>query len=398
MRVWTRGLRRRVTLATTLLGFCLSVVFGAVMVYIAETYEHVLVEEILRGQAEDYSLRLTAQPQASLPRTHRLSGYLRRPDGTSDAPVEFAGLPPGIHETADDDEGMHVGVFDTEHGRFYFVIDLSDIEQLESVLSVALIAVIVGGTLLAGWLGWLMANAILLPVTRLVQAVDSLPVRPRATTLAATLGDDELGRLAQTIDRYQQRLVDADDAERAFFADASHELRSPVAVVRGALELLSEDAQDAGARRRVERLERGVGELGDLIDMLFGLVRRREPEAACNDVDALLASIASEFPRASAAVSVTGGPKLPERETRLLARAILRRLIPPDVPGVLRLQATPTAIEFAFTPSDAEPAHGVLARSGRSDLGLGLTLAGRVATSLGWRIEESEQQVRLVLV
>ncbi|MBK6435270.1 MAG: hypothetical protein IPF83_04925 [Rhodanobacteraceae bacterium] len=72
-------LRWRATLAFTLLGALLSVLFVGATVFIAEDYEHVIVDEILRGQAEDYDLRLSSTAEAVLPRTHRLSGYCVRP-------------------------------------------------------------------------------------------------------------------------------------------------------------------------------------------------------------------------------------------------------------------------------------------------------------------------------
>ena len=100
---------------------------------------------------------------------------------------------------------------------------------------------------------------------------------------------DELGRLAQAIDGYQARLVEADASERAFFADASHELRTPVAVVRGAAEVLSEqDDLDEATRQRIRRIDRGVGELGELVDVLLRLVRREPVEMIEVDIARLL--------------------------------------------------------------------------------------------------------------
>ena len=118
-------LRRRVALALTALGFLLSALFAATTIAVTEDYEHVLASEILRGQAEDYGLRLSNGLPAQLPKTHRLSGYAR-----ADVPPHYARLAPGVHEDATAD-GMHIGVFDTSAGRLYFTIDLSDIEALE---------------------------------------------------------------------------------------------------------------------------------------------------------------------------------------------------------------------------------------------------------------------------
>lgn len=75
---WRAGrLPTRSRFGFTVLGALLCLLFTGATVFISEDYEHILVDEILRGQAEDYSLRLTATP--TLPQTHRLSGYLRKP-------------------------------------------------------------------------------------------------------------------------------------------------------------------------------------------------------------------------------------------------------------------------------------------------------------------------------
>jgi signal transduction histidine kinase len=392
------GLRRRVMLASALLGLCLSLLFGATMVWVAEAYEHILVEEIIRGEAENYSQRVREHGESTLPRTRYLSGWLSRPDGSGEVPARYAELGPGIHELENERrEGLHIGVFDTEQGRFFFAIDLSDIERLERVLATALVLVLGLGTALATWFGRSTAGTIIAPVTRLAAAVDALPVQPQATAFAADVARDELGRLAQAIDRYQQRLVEADASERAFFADASHELRTPVAVVRGAVELLAEDATDAGMQRRVRRLERGVGELTDLIDLLFGLVRRREAGPPQGDAEAILRAAADDFPAVRTVVEIEAAPPLPEREAALLARGILRRLVAPETPGSLRLRADAQALDFVFEREDARASGGGDVAPARSDRGLGLTLAGRLAARLGWRIQESGTHVRVWL-
>ncbi|HVR80822.1 MAG TPA: histidine kinase dimerization/phospho-acceptor domain-containing protein, partial [Luteimonas sp.] len=258
-------LRMRVTLLYTLLGLVMSLLFAGTVTFITEDYEGVLVEEILRSQADDYAQRLQHQPDTALPRSRRLSGYLRRKDGSGDVPDALAAFPPGLHESArKGQEDLHVGVFDTASGRLYFSIDLQNIERLELHMDLILVAIIVLGTLVSAWLGWLLSGSVVRPVRRLADAVDGLSTQPERTTLAAQLPDDELGRLGKAIDDYQARLVAAEDAERAFFADASHELRTPIAVVRGATELLLEDAADIPQLQpRLQRLDRGMRQLSE---------------------------------------------------------------------------------------------------------------------------------------
>jgi hypothetical protein len=387
-------LRVRVTLLFIVLGLVMSVLFAAMVTFIAERHEHLLVEEILSSQAEDYTRRLRSEPDTIMPRSTRLSGYVRRKDGGGRVPDALAALPPGVHESVHED-GLHMAVFDTDVGRLYFVIDISDIERLERYIHAVLAAVVVLGTLVGAWLGWLLSGAVVGPVRRLADVVEGLPTAPMRTELATGLPGDELGRLGKAIDDYQGRLVDARDAERSFFADASHELRTPVAVVRGATELLIEDAAGQPALRpRLQRLDRGVRQLSELLDALLGLARRRvgaSETVALRDWlgERLAAADASRDGHLHPRVDGPGAPVrvLPVHEASLVLNGIVRRLVPAGIHGQLLAHVDEGEITLEFVARDAADAAPAAAPGG-GDRGLGLTLVGRLAAQIGWRLEE----------
>ena len=392
-------LRRRVALAFTLLGFLLSLVFAMSVVVITEDYEHVLADEILRGQAEDYSLRLSNGLTAELPRTHRLAGYLAT---AADTPSEFSALPPGIHEDAGSD-GSHVGVFDTSAGRLIFVIDLSDIEALETLLNGFLAGMVVLGTVLAGWLGWWFAALALRPVQRLVSDVDALQVQPQRSRLAAHNSQDELGRLARAIDAYQGRLVEADTREQAFFADASHELRTPLSVVQGVTEVMldaldDDRGNDPAHAVRLRRLERGVRDMGNLIEALLGVARRSDLQSEAVDARTFLhdaAHIALADDAANVVIEASGTLQLPRREALLLVSGLLRKVaqLPPNARIHLTLQHDALLID-----KQVDAASVTDDTTTRSDTGRGSALLDRLAQRLGWQMAfESATRIRIRL-
>jgi len=395
------SLRRRVILACTALGFVLSLIFAAATLRLTESYEVTLVREILQSQAQDYSARLQADPNTQLPRTHRLSGYLRRPNGEGEVPPAVFGLSPGVHEDVTDDGDQHVGVFDTPSGRMYFIIDLADIEALERMLNAFLAGVVLLGTLAAGWIGSLLADMTIQPVRRLAGAVDELSAKPVSTQMSELVANDELGHLARAIDAYQVRLVEAAEHERQFFADASHELRTPIAVMRGAAEVLLDDpAANAATQRRLQRLDRGLMELTDLLDVMLGLARRRVYTSESIDCLSLLRACAPDQSSLTKALRVDvqarGSVLAPLHEAALVLRGVLRRLLPPEAAGDLRLHADAGAIHIEFLP-DAAVTAAVSPRaapSSSSDSGFGLTLIGRLAAHLGWHIVELESSAQ----
>ena len=389
-------LRRRVALASTLLGFLLSVLFALAVVLVTEDYEHVLAGEILQGQADDYSLRLSNHLVADLPQTHRLSGYVASAIGT---PPEYRSLPLGVHEDARND-GTHVGVFNTIAGRLVFVIDLSDIETLEVHLNWFLAGIVVLGTTLAGSLGWWFAGLSLRPVGTLVGEVDALPVQPQRTQLANHSSPDELGRLASAIDAYQARLVDADVREQAFFADASHELRTPLTVLQGVTEVMLDDAGDDPVHlSRLQRLERGVRDMGNLMEALLGVARRSalQPESLdARDFLAEAVRVALPDQATRVLIDASGRVLIPRREALLLISGLLRKVAqqPPDTDIHVRLDDPMLLIEKR--PNSVESDSDF--KSARSDVGRGSALLERLAQRLGWQVDfETPTRIRIHL-
>jgi signal transduction histidine kinase len=381
------SLRNRVAWASAALGLVMCLLFGFAVVAVAEDYEYILAKEILRGQAEDYSLRLANGLPVNLPRTQRLSGYLARP------PAQYAAFPNGVHEDPAHD-GVHVGVFDTQAGRMYFVIDLGDIEALEQHLNIFLALMSLLGVAVSAWLGWLFAGRALAPVGALADAVDRLSHTPVATQLADSVASDELGRLARAIDDYQSRLVDADVRQLAFFADASHALRTPIAVVQGVAEvLLDEPNRDGATASRLRRLERGVEELADLLEMLLGLARRTPVEYERVELDALVREAFARWPQGTEAatprIDVAGTADVARRESVLLLRMLGRKQF--GTSSSFRVHGNADCLELF----DPVLANSDAAGPDRADTGSVSALILRAAERAGWRLRHEPGRVLL---
>nr|WP_240896864.1 HAMP domain-containing sensor histidine kinase [Kineococcus vitellinus] len=96
-------------------------------------------------------------------------------------------------------------------------------------------------------------------------------------------GRDEVARLAVTMNEMLSRLESSQRSQRRFVADASHELRSPVATLRAAAEVWS---ADAGAPREFTELVRSeAGRVEALVADLLLLARADEGRLAREDAD-----------------------------------------------------------------------------------------------------------------
>jgi signal transduction histidine kinase len=94
--------------------------------------------------------------------------------------------------------------------------------------------------LLGSLLAWRLANRVIKPVTQLTNTARSIS----ETDLSARIperGRDEVAQLAATFNRMLERLERAFDSQRRFLDDAGHELKTPLTIVRGHLELLGDD-------------------------------------------------------------------------------------------------------------------------------------------------------------
>ncbi len=405
MKLKSVSLRWRMTLAFGLLGAVLSGLFAGATTFITEYYEEALLDGMLSSFAADVDARHTHQIDHPLvlPESRTLQGYLRRADGSGHVPEAYVSLPLGIHEIdRDDDLDVRVGIFQLGKDRLFLAIDLDDVEPLETDLDIILAAIVVFGTVIAAWLGWLFSGRTIAPVRRLADAVAALPAQAQPTQLALQSANDEVGRLAKAIDGYQDRLMQAEERERAFFADASHELRTPLAIVRGGAELLLDDSRVGGyPRAQLERVDRGVQTLSDLLEVLLGLARRTKNPVESVDVRNWLVQVlvGMQSPDRIGLEIAPGYERLTlrPREAGLVVRGILRRLDRSRVSETIRIHLDANALTLeSVIPQEYINQHGNAQESG--DSGLGATLIGRLAAQMEWVIDESDLSAGRIVI
>ena len=191
----------------------------------------------------------------SLPETER--GNVDTPAGR----VEYLAVPLRL-------SGEARGVFVAAIFR-----DLAKEESEEVVLAAGAVGLAV--LLLGSLLAWRLADRVVGPVgalTRTARAISETDLSRRISVQ----GQDEVGQLAHTFNEMLERLERAFSSQRRFVDDAGHELKTPLTIVRGHLELLDEEPE---ARRATLRLVTDeLDRMSRIVDDLLLLAKREQPD------------------------------------------------------------------------------------------------------------------------
>jgi signal transduction histidine kinase len=233
-------------------------------------------------------------------------------------------------------------------------------------------------------------------------------------------GRDEVGELAGAFDRMRVRLAQFDDARRAFIANASHELRTPIFSVGGFLELLREDDLDPDTRAEfVEAMAEQMGRLSKLAAELLDLSRldaggmriELEPvslDHVVHDLGEELGALAARRGHRLEVAVESRGTALADRERVLqVGRALVDNALVHTPPGThVRLIADGARlrVEDDGPGIPAEYRQQVFARFTRlegsraSGSGLGLAIARELAERMGGELRLESRTGRTVFV
>lgn len=243
-------------------------------------------------------------------------------DGTvlgrfGDAPVPFTAAAAALATSEDQRAAVTVTVDDTPYRVVALQMgevivqaarDVSDVEASLARLAVVLVAVTVGGALTAAGAGVAVSRAALRPVTDLTAAVAQLSHREDLAGRLPVRGRDEIARLAGSFNGLLDTLAEVLDRQRRLVADASHELRTPIAAVRTNVEVLQRaerlDPADRTAlvNESVAQLDELTGLVANLVDLARGEELGGDPEPL--DLGALVSDVGARVARGHPHVTV----------------------------------------------------------------------------------------------
>lgn len=266
-----QSLRKRVEYAFALCVVGLSVAWGlAFYAAIRFSEDRVLVNQLQRaaGNYPDLTTSLRGYDSAgSLPEPLRKWAQ--------------AGPDEGLYEFVS--EELHVAVVpaDNASGRAFVVFDVAGIEAASSedwwwLLVISGVVGVLGA--LGFGLGVLVMRRAVAPVVQLADVVagidlEHLSAGDHKLIESGRFGRDEVGLLASAIEKTLERISAFVVRERDFTGSASHELRTPITVITGALELLEQSDLSAEDVQAVDRMRRATLEMKSTIEMFLCIAR-----------------------------------------------------------------------------------------------------------------------------
>jgi signal transduction histidine kinase len=165
---------------------------------------------------------------------------------------------------------------DGEPRGVFVVASFRDLQRADTDAA-SLAAAVVGIVMLliGSVLAIRLAERILAPVrlvTRTARSISDTDLRQRIPVR----GYDEISELSATFNEMLERLEHAFATQRRFVDDAGHELRTPITVIRGHLELIGDDPEDR--RRTMELVSDELERMTRMVDDLLTLARTEQPD------------------------------------------------------------------------------------------------------------------------
>jgi heavy metal sensor kinase len=349
------------------------------------------------------------------PAASKISGVLDAVARTPGSALYFATLSDG------DSQYRVVGRRVQARGSPYTLIVLRSLHDQEDLLegaSYALFIAVPLALLLASIGGYFLARKSLAPVVRMSATAARIGAANLHERLPVANEQDELGGLALVINGLLARLDKSFEQQRRFMADASHELRTPIAIMRSEVEVaLSEpETSNRQLRESIAIFKDETKRLTGIVEDLFMLARADAGQYKLTPKEFYLDELAGEVARAvrtlaaerELTLQLDAAKEMPFRGDENLLRRLLLNLVDNAIKytprgGAVTVSCRPEGKRYIITVSDTGPGipaeaqphiferfyRADSARSRAEDDGAGLTSGAGLGLSIARWIAEA---------
>ena len=323
-------------------------------------------------------------------------GHVVRGTATaSDATVRYVAIPVTV-------EGDDTGIFVVTVDLNARLLPVDDAFRTFAVVAALALAAL-------GLVGWVVAGRLLSPIRRLRDTAARITATDVSERIVV-VGADDVSELTVTVNGMLDRLESALTGQRQLLDDVGHELKTPLTIVRGHLELMQpSDEADVAATKAlaIDELDRMGGlvrDISDLATVLRPLRMQREPtdisgltERVRTKASALSSRHEWITPQAANVMAMIDGERITQALLQLAANAVVHG----PSSGVIEISSEVRGGRLLFSVLDDGPgvdplaAHTIFQRfhrgpgarstegRGESGSGLGLAIVSAIAEAHG---------------
>lgn len=408
------SLRSRIIVAFCLFGALLGTVYATIVYISLDMIDDHLIDSRLNEEVTNFISHYQRYNSFPEPSSPYISVYV----GTESMPLYVIdmldGKPEGIHEAYSSEEEYHIAIkrLQGQDSQLYLLYEVSALEFTEKrKLSIHLV-LIAGVILIIGvglWIGWLTSRKVIAPVSHLADVINHTGPENLPTNFSKKFYNDEVGVLAKALEKAMRRVEIHVERENRFSRYASHELRTPVTIIKGAVVLLNKNflSKDDPAQRPLKRIERSVTNMENIIETLLWL--SREDMAIEQDKIFPVATIVRETIEQNR--HLIGNKPIEielvtEKESHLSISSsifqivltnIIRNAIQHTASGNIRVTVKDDRVIVSDTGEGMDLndlkliAQPIVRGELNKDFGIGLSIVKRLCKRLGWKLEiESE--------
>ncbi len=281
---YKHSLSFRIIIGFSTMGLILITIYGFLIYWLIKDFETNRGRNRMEHDMSYYLETYKKDKNARVLHTPNLTTYIglsRLPDNMKEL---LSDLEEGVYKTGKKGiggiEGYAVGVamLPDKSDKIFLIHDNKNtnfvkrkIRNMAFVLSLVATAMIILGAGLA----FLLSKRVIAPLAQLAQTVERAGPDNLPTDISSVYYNDEVGALARAFENAMDRIKEFVERERQFTRDSSHELRSPLTVIKGSLALLKMkiSSDDEKSIEVIQRIDRAVASMKNTVDCFLWLSR-----------------------------------------------------------------------------------------------------------------------------
>lgn len=193
----------------------------------------------------------------------------------ADVPEAIRDLAPGLHRRIKLGRKLFdVYIRSDDDSINYLWLDISALDERETQIKREFFILLLAVLIITGFIGMQIAGKLTESINHLIDSIKNISPEQRGVKLDVTYPETEIETIRHTINTFLTRMDGFVEREKEFIHVTSHELRTPIAVIQGAAEVLKsyEDVPNK-AKPAIDRIYHSSHEMNDIVSSLLFLAK-----------------------------------------------------------------------------------------------------------------------------